>query len=389
MIQTANKHVLTAFLVILLGVMLRLEVAATSIVKDSLVEMHKLEYKKCKGLFKLAKVKLSNLSLPCTSQPNIFFFKKKPYESFTYRNVNSTDTLVIVQRIIELRKLSETYRQIILINQKENKQKLLADSKTLTPKEYNRIIREINAFEKSRSLLADVPTAISGGNAASIQKQLLQQIHQTGKLPPGMQARKSTLASMPLNNIPFDDLQAKAFALDSMAKAGSIGVDSLQKLKPDSLLFKPNPYAAMGFAKRIKPAFTWQTLMPQGSNPAMIELMPGISFLWRPKLTPTFHLIYRQGLGSGLDNLSLTYEGWGFQMGARSNLLGKGFLFTAWEARNLPGSGNNELSDKFLLNSTAIIGLGYSAMLDIMIVCDVRKLMSQRNYTAFNIRFNF
>ncbi len=382
------------FLILILllsGVLIGSNASAARLFKgnDSLLKVHRIEYHRCKKLYALA---YSQFQLPQNSlgtPSNVWLCKAKPYKAYTYKGLNKKDSVLSEYRIKQLTALSANYQAQVLEEVSNQKRLLQTKGAKLGAKEYQKSLSKLHAYERAKTHLLSMTQLPKMGGAAQSQNQLLQQIHQSGKLPAGMQTRKTTLSALSAPNVPIQDIKGKAHFIDSMAKSSQGLLDSVNNLLLDSLPFKLNPYATMAIIERFKPSFTWQNFLPQGPQPAVLELMPGIKFMWTPHLTPTFHFIYRQGLGSSLQQIQFTYQGYGFQLGLRRKVLEKGFVFAAWEGRSFPSESHTAWRGSPTIQSTGVLGLGYTAAISVLLLCDVKQLIAQRNYTAIRVQFNF
>jgi hypothetical protein len=292
------------------------------------------------------------------------------------------------QRILALRKLSLEYQKAIdLEKSKVLKELALTKPSEVSKADWYASAKKLRAYKLATKHFKPEFDQGLFNSPNELQNKLLSQARTQQRLPNGMQARKQVQKTLPPS---FSNEPNKISAqLDSIAKTVFTTLDSLSKPTLDSFHFKPNPYAELFFIERFKPSFTWQNFLPQGPQPAVLELMSGIKFLWTPQLTPTFHLIYRQGLGSSLQQIQFTYQGYGFQLGLRRKVLEKGFVFAAWEGRSFSSESHTAWRGSPTIQSTGVLGLGYTAAISVLLLCDVKQLIAQRNYTAIRVQFNF
>lgn len=153
------------------------------------------------------------------------------------------------------------------------------------------------------------------------------------KLPEGIQSNMQVQKSMP-QNAPGVKPEMKSEMNNKMFKGieqvGTPAFDSAM-LKKDTILFKPNPYKILPIRKRIKFGGDWQFLFADAHNPTILNMAPRVSYLLSRRIVPTASLVYRLGLGRGLESFGFSNEGFGFRAGAEYLIIGNIAAFANYE----------------------------------------------------------
>lgn len=153
------------------------------------------------------------------------------------------------------------------------------------------------------------------------------------QLPEGVQSNMQVQKSMP-QNAPGVKPEVKSEMNSKMFKGieqvGTPAFDS-SMLKKDTMLFKPNPYKILPVRKRIKLGGDWQFTFADAHNPTILNMAPRVSYLLNRRIVPTASLVYRLGLGRGLESFAFSNEGFGYRVGAEYLIIGNIAAFTSYE----------------------------------------------------------
>lgn len=217
----------------------------------------------------------------------------------------------------------------------------------------------LSSLKHQQSKYLKIPE-VSKYNPSVLKNQAGQQVtafKSEIKFPEGVQSNLVVQKSMP-QNAPGVKPEVKSDLNEKMVKGieqiGTPAFDS-SMLKKDTVLFKPNPYKILPFRKRINFGGDWQFLFADAHNPTIINMAPRVSYLLNRRIVPTASLVYRLGLGRGLESFGFSSEGFGFRLGAEYNIIGSIAAFANYEVNYEQRSEINHIG--LLRTDGAVLGI--------------------------------